>query len=345
MKAVSNNKQASAYTIYDVAKEAGVSPATVSRVLNTPDKVAPEKRKMVQDAIHRLNFVPKADAVAKARSSFRKIGVVAPFFTQPSFMQRLRGIANVLAAEHYELVIYSIDTSEDLSNYIQSLVNTRRVDGLILLCVHPEEDTVKLLKEADFPVCFVEWECETFDCVSVPNLLGGQKAAEYLYSHGSRNPGFFGQSSGYSYSVNATEERFSGFKSYFANQGINIPPEHIWISEFTAGNLDEGINKYLEQKYLPDAVFCSSDVIAAQFMRIASSKGIKIPSQIMVIGFDNIDISDYLGLTSISQSLEESGSIAARLVLERIEKGGVSAIKATVPIEIVERDSTFNKIS
>ena len=87
MKAVSKQ-----YTIYDVARLAGVSSATVSRVLNEPGRVASDKRERVQFAIKELNFVPRADAVAKARSTYRRIGVVAPFFTQPSFMQRLRGI-------------------------------------------------------------------------------------------------------------------------------------------------------------------------------------------------------------------------------------------------------------
>ena len=110
--------QAKQVTIYDVAEKAGVSPATVSRVLNAPEKVAEKKRQQVLDVIKELNFVPKVDAVINARKSYKKIAVIAPFFTQPSFMQRLRGVTEVLASEHYELVIYSISTTEDLNNYI-----------------------------------------------------------------------------------------------------------------------------------------------------------------------------------------------------------------------------------
>ena len=96
---MNQNKQV---TIYDVAKEAGVSPATVSRVLNEPNKVASVKRDSVLAAIDKLKFVPKVDAVINARKSYKKIGVIAPFFTQPSFMERLRGICSVLASEHYK---------------------------------------------------------------------------------------------------------------------------------------------------------------------------------------------------------------------------------------------------
>ena len=335
MKAVSKQS-----TIYDVARLAGVSSATVSRVLNEPDRVASVKRQRVQDAIRELNFVPKADAVAKARKAYKKIGVVAPFFTQPSFMERLRGVASVLSAEHYELVIYSIDTAEDLENYVQMLINTRRVDGLILLCVNASESVLQLLRDADFPVCFVENEYDDFDCVAVQNIAGGQKAAEFLHKKGCVNPGFVGELSRLSFAVAATEERFRGFRFYYANQGIIIKPEHVWIGEFTASELDKEILDYLAQEELPDGVFCSSDVIAARFVRLAENKGIKVPEKIKVIGFDNIDVSDYFGLTSVSQSLEKSGAAAAQLVLNRLENSNSSVITVRVPIEVIERETT-----
>ena len=335
MKAVSRQS-----TIYDVARLAGVSSATVSRFLNEPDRVAQEKRERIQAAITELNFVPKADAVAKARSAYRKIGVVAPFFTQPSFMERLRGISAVLSAEHYELVVYSIDTMEDLVNYVQMLVNTQRVDGLILLCVQLPADVLDLLRGASFPVCFVENEYEDFDCVVVHNLQGGQKAAQFLCEKGCKKPGFIGEKSMLEYAVNATEERLRGFKFYCANNGIVIPENHIWLGEFSEGSLDEGITKFLEQEDLPDGIFCSSDVIAARLIRIALTKGISVPRQIRVIGFDNIDIAEYIGLTSVNQNLEESGRMAARLILMRIKDRERGSVVMKVPLSVIERETT-----
>lgn len=335
MKAVSRQS-----TIYDVARLAGVSSATVSRFLNEPDRVAQEKRERIQAAITELNFVPKADAVAKARSAYRKIGVVAPFFTQPSFMERLRGISAVLSAEHYELVVYSIDTMEDLVNYVQMLVNTQRLDGLILLCVQLPADVLDLLRGASFPVCFVENEYEDFDCVVVHNLQGGQKAAQFLCEKGCKKPGFIGEKSMLEYAVNATEERLRGFKFYCANNGIVIPENHIWLGEFSEGSLDEGITKFLEQEDLPDGIFCSSDVIAARLIRIALTKGISVPRQIRVIGFDNIDIAEYIGLTSVNQNLEDSGKMAARLILMRIKDRERGSVVMKVPLSVIERETT-----
>lgn len=327
-------------TIYDVARLAGVSSATVSRVLNGPDKVGEDKRRKVLAAIQELNFVPKADAVANARKVYRKIGVIAPFFTQPSFMERLRGVAGVLAPEHFELVVYSIDSTEDLNNYISTIVTSACVDGLIFFCVRLEDRVLELLHKATFPVCFVESDLDSFDCINVRNLQGGQKAAEYLYGLGCRRPGFIGEQPRFSYAVSATEERFQGYKFYFANLGIIIPPEHVWLGDFSDQNLDEGIRSFLSSGNLPDCVFCSSDLIAARFVHLAREAGVRVPGDMKVLGFDNVDISSYIGLSTVSQNLDMSGKAAAELVLARMREPDIPLVRMNMPLDIIERETT-----
>src|SRR5574344_3026808 len=156
-------------TIYDVAKEAGVSAATVSRVLNDPSKVNSEKRDSVMAAIDALHFVPKAAAVANARQSYRKIAIIAPFFTEPSFMQRLRGISRIISGHHYELIIYAIESQEELEEYVDMLASSRRVDALIVLCLKLRPSTLTKLKNSGMPVCFVESDEEGFDSVVIEN--------------------------------------------------------------------------------------------------------------------------------------------------------------------------------
>lgn len=327
-------------TIYDVAKEAGVSPATVSRVINEPSLVREEKRQKVQEAIKKLRFEPKVDAVINARKTYKKIGVIAPFFTQPSFMERLKGVANVLASKHYELVIYSIDTMEDLENYIMTLVTTKRVDGLIFLCVTLRSNMLELLKRASFPVCFVENEVDNFDSVIVKNLMGGQKAAEFLYGKGCRNPGFIGELSRYEYAVSATEERFRGYSFYWANVGIIVNPENVWIGDFTDEKIEEVVKKLKNSKNLPDCIFCSSDVIAAKFIKFARRSEVDIPGDIKVLGYDNIELAQYVGLTSVNQNLEESGKSAAELILERIKNPERNICHMILDLNVVLRDTT-----
>ncbi len=327
-------------TIYDIANMTGVSPATVSRVLNEPDKVAQDKKQKVLEAIKKLNFVPKANAVAVARKMYKKICVIAPFFSQSSFMERLRGVESVLNDEHFEIVIYSIQTADDLKDYISMIVNTNRADGLIAFSLHPDKDSLELLKSAKFPVCFVESSIEGFDNIVIQNVMGGQKAGEFLYSKGCRNPGFIGEKAILPYTVPATDERFQGFRFFFASKGIMIPENHVWIGEFTQNRLDEAVRKFLRQDDLPDCVFCSSDLIAARFITLAKETGIKIPRDIKVLGFDDIDISKYIGLSSVSQSLDESGKMAAECVLNRLKNPERGMYSILSPIKVIERETT-----
>jgi LacI family transcriptional regulator len=120
-------------TIYDVAQKAGVSITTVSRVLNAPDKVNPETRERILTAIDALGFTPKAEARARALRQTGRIGVITPFFTAPSFVQRLRGIASALTKENYELVIYAVESAAHLASYLASLPLTGNLDGLIIM--------------------------------------------------------------------------------------------------------------------------------------------------------------------------------------------------------------------
>lgn len=329
-----------AATIYDVAKKAGVSPSTVSRVLNEPSKVAAEKRDAVKKAVTELQFIPKAAAVANARKLYHKIGVIAPFFTEPSYMQRLRGISSVLTGLHYELVIYAIDEITDLDTYLEMLVTSNRVDGLIALCMKFDEEEKLILKKANFPVCLVEDDSEGFDSVIVKNLEGGQEAAEFLYRKGYRNPGFIGEKTSRAYAIPATEERLTGFSFFFANQGIIIPKNHTWIGEFSEKKLDEGIRNFLQQENLPDCIFCSSDIIAARVITIAGEYNLTVPDTIAVLGFDDIDVSRYMGLSSVNQNLDESGKIAAELILGHIKDPARVARKMVVPLSICERATT-----
>ncbi len=335
MKAVSKES-----TIYDVAKKADVSVSTVSRVLNEPGKVNKEKRDKVLEAIKELNFVRKADAVANARKTYKKIGVIAPFFTEPSFMQRLRGISSVLSEQHYELVIYAIDSSSELDSYIDMLVSSKRVDGLIVLCMEVGKENLEKIENCMLPVCFIENDIPGFDCVVIENMNAGKIAAEYFYSHGFRKPCFVGDSANENYAVPSTLQRLNGFKQFFENKGIEFPGNHIIYSSKNE-NVDL-IQKLFENpdESLPDCIFASSDMLALKVLQQANQNNIKIPQDIELLGFDNIDISQYMNLSTIEQKLDESGKIAAELVLSKIKEPERSSRKIHIEFEIIQRGTT-----
>lgn len=327
-------------TIYDVAKLAGVSPSTVSRAINSPSMVNKERRARIMKAIEELQFVPKAEAVAKARQQLMKIAVIAPFFTETSFMERLKGIASVLSDHHYELVIYSVQSSEGLEGYIDLLVGSKRVDGLISLCMKLEEETIEKLRASAIPVCFVETEVEGFDSVVIRNVRGGAMVAEFLHANGYRTPGYVGEASLRPYAARSTEQRLEGFSSYFAEKEIEVEARNIWLGENLPDVSTKGILALLDRPDRPDSVFASSDTLAIRTIKCAVQLGITVPDELGVVGFDDIEMAEFVNLTTIDQSLEDSGVQAAEMVLQRIREPKRPVRKSLIDLKLIKRSST-----
>ncbi len=327
-------------TIYDVAKLAGVSPTTVSRAINSPSMVNKERRSRILYAIEELQFVPKAEAVAKARQHLMKIAVIAPFFTESSFMERLKGISSVLSDHHYELVIYSVQSSEGLQGYIDLMVGSKRVDGLISLCMNLDDSIIDKLRNSAIPVCFVETEVEGFDSVVIRNGKGGSMVAEFLYENGYRTPGYVGEASLRAYAARSTEQRLEGFSSYFATKGIEVERRNIWLGENLPDVSTAGIYRLLDRPDRPDCIFASSDTLAIRTIKCAVQLGITVPDELGVVGFDDIEMAEFVNLTTINQSLEDSGVQAAEMVLQRIKEPNRPARKSLIDLKLTKRSST-----
>ncbi len=327
-------------TIYDVASLAGVSAATVSRVLNEPEKVMAEKRQMVLDAISELNFVPKAHAVANARREYKKIAIVSPLFTPPAFMERLRGVSSVLASCHYEMILYTVASLDELENYVLTLTNSARVDGLIFFSLNVPQKIISMLEKSNIHVCFIENRVDNFDCVTIENLRGGRKAAELFYSKGCRKPAFIGHTVGDPMFLPVTEERFSGYRIFFEEKGVSIKKNHVIINRFSDDEINGSVEKLLDKNDMPDCVFCSDDIIAVTVLNAAHKRNIKVPQDLKILGFDDIDIAKYTGISSVSQNLDDSGRTAANLVLEKIRGTHRDSLCVSVNVRIVERETT-----
>ena len=164
-------------TIYDVATVAHVSIATVSRVINNQAKVKPATRAIVLEAIDALGFIPRADARARAIKDQRRIGVITPFFTAPSFVQRLRGVAAALQPTPYELVIYTVTNTAHLNNYLDTLPITGNLDGLIIISLQLENRYVERLVDYNLETVLVEYPHPLLSCVEIDNEDGGRRAA------------------------------------------------------------------------------------------------------------------------------------------------------------------------
>lgn len=326
-------------TIYDIAAEAGVSITTVSRVLNGSPSVKENTRAAVLEAIDRLGFVPKAEARARALKSHHRIGVLTPFFTAPSFVQRLRGIASALSPKGYELVVYTVNSRQQMEGYLASLPLAHNIDGLIIMSLTINNEHAKHLIKNQLETVMIEYPIPDFSTIEVEDMEGGKLAAEYLVSKGHRRLAFLGDTDLPEYSVHPISHRLVGFRQRLNEHGIDLPQQYVRLAKYS---LEQGHQTARELMALPEpptAIFAATDLQAMGVLKFARQMGLQVPGDLAIIGFDDLDMAEYVGLTTIRQPLDESGQVAANLLFSRIEDHQRSIQHIKLPLTLIERET------
>jgi LacI family transcriptional regulator, galactose operon repressor len=324
-------------TIYDVAKHAGVSITTVSRVFNEPDKVNPETRKKVLTSIDGLKFVPKAEARARALQRNGRIGVITPFFTAPSFIQRLRGIAGALSPQNYELVIYSVDSTDRLQRYLSTLPLTGNLDGLIILSLQISDSEAKWLKKHGLPTVVIEYPHPDLNCVEIDDILGGYMAGAYLINKGHRRIAFLGDTDLPEYAIHPVNLRLTGFRQIMKENKLEIPNQFVRLAPYSQEQTRQVARELLNLPEPPTAIFAATDFQALGVLKAARQMDVRIPEKLAVIGFDDLDLAEYADLTTVCQHLDESGKIAVEILISQIETPSKLPRHVKIPLRIIER--------
>ncbi len=327
------------HTVYDVARRAGVSIATVSRALNNPDRVTAETRERILQAIEELHFVPHAEAAARARKASGRIGVLAPFFSYPSFIQRLRGVAHALADQNYELVVYNVDTTARRDAYLASLAVTKRLDGVILMALPFDAPVARRLSHQALESVLVEFSDPAFSSVEIDNHKGGKLAAEFLLSKGHRCLGFVGDSDLPTFALHTSDWRLDGFRQALAHAGVSLPDSYVSLAPHGLDPARDAALRLFDLPEPPTAIFAASDTQAMGVLKAAHERRVHVPDQLAIIGFDDIDTAAFIGLTTIRQQLEESGRVAVELLLARLADRTRAVQHVTLPIQVVERET------
>lgn len=328
-------------TIYDVADLSGVSISTISRVLNSPDKVNSETQKRVMDAIDQLGFVPRAEARARAMQNTGRIGVITPFFTAPSFVQRLRGVAARLSRENYELVIYPVDSEGQLQGYISSIPVMRNVDGLIIMSLAVENKDVERLLSNKMETVLIEFSHDKLNSIVIDDFQGGRLVAEHFIQKGYKSFGFLGDIEVPERNIiHPVRSRLEGFQSVLKDAGLQLPSKNIKQAFYAHESSREGAHELLTMPDRPSAIFAASDNQALSIMKVARQLNMRIPDDVAVVGFDDIDMADYVDLTTVRQHLDESGRLSAEMVLGRIADTSRATQHIYLPLNLIERQTT-----
>lgn len=331
-------------TIYDVAKRAGVSTATVSRVLNSPDRVSEETRAHVLCVIDELGFVPKVEARTYARKQIGRIGVLTPNFTADAFVEILRGVSAALAGLPYELLIYDVTTPAQRDGYLTNLALTHQVDGLIVIGLTIVDTLALRLSTHQLPIVEIVAESQPFshrfDRIVADDAAGGRMAAEHLLARGHRRIGFVGDAAVLDFIAPTSAKRLDSFRQTLALAGVPLPDTYVNLAPFGMEQARQQAHQLLDQPNPPTAIFAASDTQAFGVLCAARERHLAVPDELAVMGFDDIESAHFIGLTTIRQQLKERGRLAVALLLEQLDGDGRPAKQIDQPFTLMQRVTT-----
>lgn len=328
-------------TIYDVARDAEVSITTVSRYLNNPESVKDETGQQISESMEKLDYIRQGNAGTKSSRSVRRVGVLTPFFPAPSFVDRLRGLIPYFKEKNYEVIIYTIESPDQLDEYLSSVPFTRRIDGLILMSVYLTPEQNRTLKASGLNVVMIESDDDKYSRVLTDDHKGGQIAAELFIKKDYFPCAFMGDKNrNLSYSCHPSELRYQGFSDTLNKKGYKISDSLVLEADTTVESAHQAFTEFLESGEEIRAVFAMCDVQAVGIIKAARERGLRIPEDLAVLGFDDIESADWMGLSTITQYLGDSGRVAAGLLLQQITENEKTIQKVNLQVGLIERSTT-----
>jgi DNA-binding LacI/PurR family transcriptional regulator len=327
-------------TIRDVARKAEVGIATVSRVLNDSPAVTQETRQRVLDVIAELNYQPNPIAKQLSKGRTNAVGVTLPFLTYPSFVERLRGVQHALADTEYELILYAADTPRRRNTNLTAMSQRPRVDGVLIVSVPINDSHVQMFLKSNVPTVLVDVFHKDFSRVFVDDVAGGYMATKHLVGLGHRRIAFIGDVLEDEFEFLAMRERFKGYRKALEEHGIPFREEYHRQRPHGREEAREMAGELFVLEEPPTAVFAGSDTQAIGFMDEARARGLRIPQDVSVIGYDGIRDAEYLQLTTIQQPLYNSGVEGVDLLLSVIEQPDQPVREIRLPVELAARATT-----
>jgi LacI family transcriptional regulator len=336
----SSEGEAAVATIKDVARRAGVGVGTVSRVLNQSGPVSDATRRRVLLAIQELEFHPSHAARQLATSQTYTIGVILPFLTRPFFVSVLRGIESFIAETHYNFHIYNVETAHKREFYLRQLPFRGRIDGLVIMSLPLHESHVVRLTQAAIPTVLIDTRYPELASITTDNYAGGRMATAHLLSRGHTRIGYIGGPSAPELGFSVNNERRDGYLDTLREQGIVPRPEYVRMDGDGVAWGARMADQLLDLAEPPSAIFAASDELATGAIEAARRRGLQIPGELAIIGYDDIEIARLMGLSTIRQPMVEMGRAGVELLLQRLTARDQSPLERTLPLELIARETT-----
>lgn len=326
----------------DIAKKAGVSPGTVSNALNNRKGVGKDTKARIINIAEEMGYfktVKKNEGKVIRLIKFRRHGHVVS--DTPFFSSLIEGCEKECRENEYELLISQVEYSENAKADVLKIINNHKIDGVLLLATEMYEEDFQYFEDIDVPIVLVDgyFKIKDYDSVVINNTKGAFLATKYLIDKGHTNIGLLGSS----VEIKNFKYRVEGFKKTLKNYKIDFKEENVINVDSTIEGSYNETKQYLENnnKKLPSGFFALNDIIALGAMKAMIEKGLRIPEDVSIVGFDDIPFSSFSNpeLTTIKVKADVMGNLAAKRLIEKIEYDEKSVLKIEINTEIIERDS------
>lgn len=331
-------------TIYDIAKKAGVSASTVSKVLNGRKDVSPKTIEKVKEITKQLGYQPSANARGLATKKSKTIGVffqdhLNSGFRHPFFQDILASFKEVVGSQGYDLIFFANEKPDNGLEGFEARARHRGVDGILLYGVSRTDQNLSSLVQSRIPCMSIDLDLigPAAGYLTSDNVGGAIMAIDYLVEMGHRDIAYISDI----HLSKPGHDRLIGYQTALRNYDIPIRSEWIATSDFSEEGGYVSTIKFLKGNKLPTAIFCSSDTMAIGAMKALKENHLRIGKEVSLIGFDDISLLKYItpGLTTIRQKTEEMSKKAAEELLKIIDNPDYSPSILTVETELVVRES------
>lgn len=327
-------------TMKDIARLAGVSTSTVSHVINKSRFVSDEIAERVNNAAQQLNYAPSALARSLKMNRTKTIGMLVTTSTNPFFGEVVKGVERSCYHQGYNLILCN---TEGDNQRMKASINTllqKRVDGLLLMCSTLEGERLDVFdRYPDIPIVVMDWGPILFasDKIQDNSLQGGYMAAKHLIECGHKEIGCITGP----LIRHQAQMRYEGYKRALAEAGIAINPDWIVESDFECEGGYQAFEKLYQRGKLPSALFVSNDMMAMGVIQAASQRGLRVPDDLSLIGYDDVHIAKFMtpALTTIHQPKCRLGKAAVDTLLYRLENPDTTAQVVQLEPTLVVRNS------
>lgn len=332
-------------TIKDVAKKANVAPSTVSRVIANSPRISEKTKKRVREVMEELGYYPNFQARSLAAKSTQAIGVIMPnsayhAFQNPFFPEVLRGISSNAHANRYGIYLSTGSTEDEIYNEVTSMVQGRRVDGVVLLYSRVNDKTMKFLQENNFPFTVVGRPDENearITYVDNDNIFTTKQVTKHLIDLGHTNIAFVGGSIDFVVTI----DRLNGYKLALSEAGLPFNDNYIVHEEFIKDNGKEAITALMALPSPPTALVTQDDLIAYEMISHLEEMNIRVPDDMSIVSFNNLMLSEHSKppITSVDISTYQLGYEATNCLIEKIKNPDTLPRRITIPTKFIERKS------